>query len=97
MLEAGAGAVATEKLPVQVCASGSGASETTQQFLPAFETVTGGFSAWSIPMRSHTVFVCRFAHSLGCEDTRAQADTGSGATPANPRATKKLRTLRIFI
>jgi len=97
MLDARAGAVATEKLPAQVCASGSGASEITQQLLLAPETVTGGFSASSITIRSQSVFVCGLAHSLGCEDTSAQAETGDGPRPASPRATSMLRIRCIFI
>jgi len=55
--ETGAGPVTTEKLPAQVRASGDGAFEMAQQPLPAFETVTAGFSPCSIPMFSQSVMV----------------------------------------
>src|ERR1051325_5935711 len=78
-LEATAGGAATEKLPAQVCASGSGASEITQQLLLAGEMLTGGFSACSIaiPIRSQFASVWGVTHSLGCEYTSAQAETRS--------------------
>ncbi len=97
MPEAIAGAAATEKLPAQVCASGAGACETPQQLSLAPETVTDGFSACSIPIRSQFACVCGVAHSLGCECTSAQTETGNDPRPANPRATKTLRIRRIFI
>ena len=65
-----------------------------QHVLLASETATDGISAWPIPIRSQSVFVCGVAHSLVCECTSAQAETGSGPIPANPSATNKLRVLR---
>ena len=95
-LEVEAASAATAKLPAQFCASGSGATEIAQQVLPERETETGGSSACSIPMCSHSVLVCGVAHSLACACITAQAETGRGPGPANPRATNKLRILRIF-
>jgi len=94
--EVKAGGVATAKLPARFCVSGVGASDTRQQVPPECETETGSFSACSIPMCSHSVFVCGVAHSLACACITAQAETGRGPGPANPRATNKLRILRIF-
>ena len=49
--------MATVKLRTPVCASGDGGFEMAQQFWPAFETVTGGFSPCTIPMRSQSAIV----------------------------------------
>src|SRR5258708_28959700 len=92
-----AGAAAGEKLPVRVCASGRGGSEIMQQLLLAFEMVTVRFSACSIAIRSHCVFVWGAAHSPCCECASAQAEIGNGPRPANPSATTKLKIRRIFI
>src|SRR5207245_11439125 len=95
-LEVEAARAATAKLPGQVCASGAGASDTPQQVLPECETETVGSSAWSIPMCSHSALVCGVAHSLACECIAAQAETGRDPSPANPKATNKLRVFCIF-
>ncbi|HEV1996332.1 MAG TPA: hypothetical protein VGR03_18505 [Candidatus Acidoferrum sp.] len=80
--------------PALDCASGSGASEITQQVLLAGEIA--GRSACSIAIRSQCVSVWGVAHSLGCEEITAQAESGKGPNPTRPSAMKKLRILRIF-
>src|SRR5215472_7162744 len=72
MPEAKTGGGTNAKPPPQLCASGDGAADTTQQVLPAFETATGGCSACTIAMCSHFVFVCGVAHSLARECIAAQ-------------------------
>lgn len=92
-----AGVTATAKLPAQVRASGAGASDTTQHSLLPAKPLAPGLSAWCIPIRSQSVFVCGVRQSPNCECAIAQAETGSNPSPASPSATMKLRALRIIV
>lgn len=92
-----AGDAATAKLPAQTWTSGSGAWEMAQQLLCPEETLTDGFSAWCIPIRSQCASVCGVAHSFAWKCISAQAETGNGPRPARLRTINKLRTRRIFM
>lgn len=96
-LKTKAGGTATAKLPAQVRASGAGASDTTQHSLLPAKPLTPGLSAWCIPIRSQSVFVCGVRQSPNCECAIAQAETGSNPSPASPSTTMKLRALRIIV
>lgn len=90
------GTAATEKLPAQVCPSGTGASDATQQVLLPAEILTPVSSGPVIPIRSQSVFVCGVTQSPACECAIAQAEAGREPSPVRPSATMKLRILRIF-